>query len=462
MKRRTLSMCRVTVALLLVMVLAACVQPGSQAGSAPQGALSFNDLLAKLDALQGPAARSLTLSGASIFTTPSGSAISLRDLSSYLNAIKQDLGSYVQSLTGGSPYFVLPTKVSSYPSTDANGQPLALSGLVWVPFTWGRHLAAPIISLQHGTQVFRQCAPSQFDANPLSVFSNPDQSGALQNYVECLVGGLMASAGYIVLMPDYPGFGQSTAPHPFVHTSLGNSVRDLIVAARARLTGAVTPNGKLFLTGYSEGGYATMAGAKVVAAAGIPVTGVVPCDGPYDLSGVMLDQMVSGTSVKAPFYVLYTAFGYHSVYPSAVDYNALLNPPWNGMLSAQNGLFDGNHTDAQVNAAVPPSVIPTSMLAPGATALLSPPSGAIYDLLASNNGYANWGVTAKLVFVHCPSDDIIPYQNSVVAAAALGAQIVPVQPVPFIAQVAGSTHVAAFPTAILAAFTAIQGMNQGF
>lgn len=460
MKRQVYSAGRLSVALLLLVLLAACAPSTSQSQPTPQGLLSFDDLIAKLDSLQGPAARNLSPTGGSILTTASGSAISLQDLLTYLNYLKQSFGTYVKSITNGSPYHVAPIKVSDYPSEDANGNRLILSGLMWVPFTGGRHLAAPIISFQHGTQVYRPCAPSQFDADPLSVFSNKDQSGALQAYVECIVGGLMASAGYIVLMPDYPGFGVSFAPHPFVHTSLGNSVRDLIIAAHARLKGAVTPSNKLFLTGYSEGGYATMAGAKVVAAAGIPVTGVVPCDGPYDLSGVMLSQMLSPELVAFPWYLLYTVFGYHSVYGNnPFDYATLLNPPYS---SETPVLFNGNQTDAEVSAAVPPSSAPAlSMLT--STGLQSAQSGAVYGLLASNNGYASWPKGVPIVFVDCLLDDVIPYQNAVVAAAALGAPpIVYVQPVQFVYQVTGSTHVAAFGPAMLAALTAIETMNRGY
>ena len=465
MKKQVYSAGRVGVALLLLMLLAACVPPTPQSEPEPQGLLSFDDLTAKLDSLQGAAARCLTPTGASILTTLSGSPIRPQDLFTYLNYLKQNFGNYVKSITNGSPYHVVPIRVSSYPSADANNHPLSLSGLMWVPFTGGKHLAAPIISFQHGTQVLRSCAPSQFDADPLSVFLNKDQSGALQNYVECIVGGLMASAGYIVLMPDYPGFGESYAPHPFVHTSLGNSVRDLILAARERLRGVVTPSDKLFLTGYSEGGYATMAGAKVAAAAGIRVTGVVPCDGPYDISGVMLIGMLSGQPVMFPWYLLYTVFGYHSAYPgypghqSPFDYDALLNSPYSWETPV---LFNGNHTDAELSAAVPPSVIPISMLTSGAVTSLSTQNGTAYDDLRLNNGYANWNVAAGLVFVDCQQDDVIPYQNTVVAATVLGgAQIVWVNPLPFVYQVLGSTHVAAFGPAMLAALTAIETMNRG-
>ena len=463
--KRMFSLGRAVVVVLALVALATCVPPGSQSGTAPEGSLTVDQLLAGLDTLQGSAAKSLTASGMSVFRTQAGTPLSLSGLASYLNGIKQDFGNYVKSL--GAPCIVVPVRLAGaahYPSVDANGHALALSGLMWVPFTWGRHLDAPVITFQHGTQVFRANAPSRFDANPLAVFSNQDQTGALQNYVECVVGALMASAGYIVLMPDYPGFGDSSDPHPYVHSSLGNSVRDMIVAAKSLLGGGtVTPNGKVYLTGYSEGGYATMAGAMALRNASPPVTwasiaAVVPCDGPYDLSGVMLTQMLSGAQVKVPSYLLYTTFGYHSVDPADFGFDQLLVPPWNGLAA---NLFDGTHTDAQVGAAVPASTIPSSMLTAAAVASLSP-GGAAYGVLQANDSYMGWNVTAPLVFVHCPIDDTVPYANAQVAAAALHAPIVNVQPVALIAAALGSTHAAAFPPAMLAAFTAIETVNRGY
>ena len=61
--------------------------------------------------------------------------------------------------------------------------------------------------------------------------------------------------------------------------------------------------------------------------------------------------------------------------------------------------------------------------------------------------------------IHCPVDDMVPYQNALVASEKLNATITNVPPVPFIAQVLGSNHVAAFPTAMIAAFTKIQAVN---
>lgn len=482
MKRHMFSLGRFTIAVLLLAALAACVQPGQQVATAPGGALSVDDLLSNLDALQGPAARSLTAPGSSSFTTQAGARLSLADLAAYLNSIKQDLGGYVKGR--GAPYFVLPVPISSYPSTDASGlAPLSLSGLMWVPFTWGRHLEAPIISFQHGTQVYRACAPSRFDPNPFSVFSNPDQTGALQNYVECIVGGLMASAGYIVLMPDYPGFGSSDAPHPFVQRSLGNSVRDLVKAAKGRLDGGpVVPDGKVFLTGYSEGGYATMVGAQALQGAiaqpksplsWASIRAVVPCDGPYDLSGAMLAQMAGG-SVKVPFYLLYTVFGYRSAYPGLIDSlyqvggTPLLSAPAVKLLTQEN-IFDGNHTSAQITATVAATFSsPSEMLAPSAAGLLM--GGPVFKLLFANNGYISatgsaWVPPGPVFLVHCPDDDVIPFQNATAALAALSGAGVPVSIVsvpyvPLVEKLTGSIHLAAFPTAMLAAFTSIETVNR--
>jgi hypothetical protein len=119
---------------------------------------------------------------------------------------------------------------------------------------------APVIAYQHSTHVYRECAPSHYNANPFAILWAKDLTGALQNYVECIVGGLMASAGYIVAMPDYAGFGASGAMHPYVHLSLGRSVEGIVALALAH----GTANGNVSPTGYSEGGYATMAGAKAL------------------------------------------------------------------------------------------------------------------------------------------------------------------------------------------------------
>jgi len=453
----------------LSLVFLTCSPPAQSPELTDEEAVSIEELLDNLEVLQGSSARSLAQPEASVFVAPGGRSLSLSSLSSFINAIKRDFAAYVYSLTGSKPYLVRPVKLSWI----TNGK--QESGLMWVPYTWGRRLDAPVITYLHGTQLYRQCAPSRFNANPLAVLSSPDPTGALNAYVEGVVGALMASTGYIVVMPDYAGFGDSTAIHPYMHASLGTSARDAVAAAKAVLNGSVRPNGKVFLTGYSEGGYATLAAARAFQQAGLPVSGVVPCDGAYDISGTMLDQMLSGLPVKVPYYLPYVASGYKASYGALLDYYLFLKPQYGNLLTQENP-FDGNHTHAGIDALGLPTV-PADMLlgSPGYPPDSLLPGGPVYNLLAANNGYVGWVPLAPLVFVHCPVDDIVPYQNAVVARSYLitAAQaylgpffnplmipdIVQVAPVPFISDALDETHMAAFPTAVLAAFTAIKTID---
>ncbi len=439
-------------ALLVLTVLAGCSMPGQQAETPPDEALSWDQLVANLDALQGPAAKDLGAGG-----------LSAQDLAVYLNAIKTDLAAFVKNRRNGSPYLVTARKISWGEGSNRE------SGLMWVPVAWG--LKAPIILYQHGTQVYQECAPSRYNSNPLAVFWSPDLTGALQNYVECTVGALMASAGYIVVMPDYVGFGDSSLPggpdHPYITMSLGESVKGALRKARDSFGpfSIVKPSGSVFITGYSEGGYAAMAGAIALQAAGALPTGysvkaVLPCDGAYDLTGTMLPQMLSPDLIPVPSYLLYTASGYHAAYGEpAILYPELLSDPF--WTYVAGGLFDGTHTNAEVGAVAPSTTPPVAMLNQANIGSLLGPIGSVRALLAANNAWVGWTSTSTPVFfIHCPDDDVVPFQNAVTAQLNIpGSQLIPVPAVPMIATLLGTQHVAAFPTAMFAAFVKIDVLN---
>jgi pimeloyl-ACP methyl ester carboxylesterase len=459
MKKTVVTLGRTLTILLLLAGLSVCTMSEGPAESPPGDAISFDQLLASLDELQESATQSPSAPGMSVFSLPNGSLLSSSDLSAYLNAVKRDLAAYIYSCTGGAPYLVTAKSVSW---TTAEGD--TESGLIWAPFTWSWRKRFPLISLQHGTQSFSECAPSRFNANPLAILSARDLTGALQNYVECIVGGLMATAGYLVAMPDYPGFGRSSAMHPYVHlTRLGKSVEGIVGLALS----TCKANGNVYLTGYSEGGYATMAGAKALqSATGISPTirAIVPCDGPYSLSGAMLTQMLTEDRVKVPSYLLYTASGYFAAEPGRmpVNFSDLLVAPWSGYVGP-TGLFNGDHTNAEIGALIPAEkTTPRAMLTAAGMDDLDGSdgdTGPVHQLLVENDAWYDWIPRSPLVFVHCRGDDVVPYDNALKAQAAYGGlpEIVDVAAIPLVATVMGTTHIAAFPTAMLAAFRIIRG-----
>jgi hypothetical protein len=105
-----------------------------------------------------------------------------------------------------------------------------------------------------------------------------------------LMAAIFASRGYIVVAPNYAGYDTSDLPyHPYLNADQqSKETIDVLAAARSALPVAtatsVTDNHKLFLTGYSQGGFVAMAAQKALEAAGMKVTAAAPMSGPYALA----------------------------------------------------------------------------------------------------------------------------------------------------------------------------------
>ncbi|GFE84158.1 hypothetical protein GCM10011487_61580 [Steroidobacter agaridevorans] len=129
----------------------------------------------------------------------------------------------------------------------------------------------------------------------LTFFNIADLSGQT-NYEGLIIALALAGDGYIVVAPNYAGYDSSTLGyHPFMNADQQSSdMMDALSAARAALPATnMADNQKLFLTGYSEGGYVAMATHRALQAAGIPVTASAPMSGPYALSA-FADAMFLG------------------------------------------------------------------------------------------------------------------------------------------------------------------------
>ncbi len=179
---------------------------------------------------------------------------------------------------GVVPLFAVTSYRLEYLTTDADGKAVRASGLVSVPLK-AAGAKSPVLSYQHGT-IFKDAeAPSN-------------------NAVASEVAVVLASLGYIVLAPDYVGFGASRGtPHPYLLSAPSAAATiDFLTAARTwRSQANVVDNGQLFLTGYSEGGYVTMAAHRALQASNSPhleqLRMVVPGAGPYNVQ-VTMDGLV--------------------------------------------------------------------------------------------------------------------------------------------------------------------------
>lgn len=128
-----------------------------------------------------------------------------------------------------------------YASTDAEGQPIAVSGLVIAPAEPGPG-PHPVLAWAHGTTgIARPCAPSLTD-DPLAGI--PDMTSPLER-------------GWVITLTDYRGLG-TAGPHPYlVGESEGRAVLDSVRAAHHLATGIDLAD-DYAVWGHSQGGHAAL------------------------------------------------------------------------------------------------------------------------------------------------------------------------------------------------------------
>lgn len=296
----------------------------------------------------------------------------------------------------------------SYQTQDAFGNPTTASGVIGVPL--GIQAGAPLLSFQHGTISSRAQAPSI----------------ALEETGADFALYLMGARGYLVVVPDYLGFGENSGLHPFMHAkTLAWSVIDLIRAVRTLAADNGYPlNEQLFLAGYSEGGYATMATQREIEtyhADELTITASAPMAGAYDLSGTMLQQVLSGDPLPKPMYFPYVLLAYNAIYGFDDDITNLLNGE---LAETIVKLFDGTHDSDTIDSALPPN--PEELFA--STLITTLKSGSYHPLKIAleNNDVYRWTPASPTRLYHCLNDERVPYENSVVAAdyfAAKGANV---------------------------------------
>jgi pimeloyl-ACP methyl ester carboxylesterase len=163
-----------------------------------------------------------------------------------------------------------------------------------------------LVSFQHGTSTTRTAVPSQLDGAGIAA------------------AVVFAGNGYALIAPDYPGMGESPGRHPYyIADSIGPAVADMIAASQ-QIKGV--PSAAVFLAGFSEGGWASLAALRVLESKGQHVLGSAQVAGAYDLRRVSLPAALKGGAPSHSLYLAYAAWGQAAYYGHSLD--SVLTPEY--------------------------------------------------------------------------------------------------------------------------------------
>ncbi|GAB4395923.1 MAG: hypothetical protein OHK0053_07700 [Microscillaceae bacterium] len=285
----------------------------------------------------------------------------------------------------------------TYRTPNPEGQIIEVSGALILPEEGNAPL--PLMSVQHGTILFESEAPSNYQLSVEATF----------------FGTLLGAAGYIAVVPDYIGYGASqNEPHPYEHrATLGRTCLDMLRAVReyAQQTQLVLDD-RLFLAGYSEGGYATMCLHKLIEEAHpdeFSVTASAPGAGAYHktaFSNYILTSQDNLVFINNYLWVLET---YNRVYGFGLPWTYFLNSPYASQV-AQNGVW--------INTQYNPQLLFTAQARED---LQNGTNPAFTAALADNDVY-DWKPLAPLRMFHGTDDDFVPPFNAEDALAAMQAR----------------------------------------
>ena len=275
--------------------------------------------------------------------------------------------------------------------TEIKGEEIEASGLVCIPTEPGNY---PVLSFQNGTNTKHSDAPTE-KVNDVSY-----------TLVESI-----ASMGFIVVIPDYPGFGSSShIPHPYLIAE--PTVRGIIDMFKALKEGAgtefpgITVKNEYYLAGYSQGGWATFTLHKALEttfSSEFSLAGSACGAGSYNMYDIFT-TMIGTESYPMPAYLAYIINAYSEYDQFTNPVSEILNVPYAGKL---NTLFTGTLSTGEINAQLTTS-IPGLFKSEFLSGFTSSSAYASVRNALKNNSISAWKTLKPVIFVHGDSDTSVP------------------------------------------------------
>jgi pimeloyl-ACP methyl ester carboxylesterase len=227
----------------------------------------------------------------------------------------------LQTLTGNARCDVTVAQINYQTIGVQAGEMTNASGVVLIPGGAGCPGPFPLVVYGRATNVYKSYAL----ANP----TNPET---------ILLMTFFAAQGYAVVATDFLGYALSHYPyHAYAHADSEVSVMlDSIRAARlaAPFLG-LTMNGKIMLSGYSQGGHSSMATQRAIEqdhSGEFNLVAAAHLAGPYYISNALIDGVtnpINGVQIFVPFQITSWQKVYGNLYSAASD---VFHSPYDGYI----------------------------------------------------------------------------------------------------------------------------------
>lgn len=295
-----------------------------------------------------------------------------------------------------------------YQSIGPHGEAVELTGAAMLPFGDACLAPFPVVSYSRGTDLQK----SRTMADPA-------------NFENGLVAAMLAGRGIAVVASDYLGYAGSTWPrHPYLHADSEASAAIDALRALGQLASSrqLVLEAGVHAIGYSQGGHASLAtqGRLEQLTGEFQVLGGAHLSGPHDLpamAATAIDEMPLG-GLGSTYYIPFALTGLQGVYGDLYSTPAdFFRWPYAATIET---LFPGEAsvTDLLTDGKLP--LLFSQLVTDGFVTAARDPASGLSRALAAN---VSWSPAALKPTLFCGGsrDAVVPFQNSLTAAATLRA-----------------------------------------